>query len=187
MRIWSIGGDPKRRCYSMPPRRTCGSSGWQCMFGPSPYIGVHRLNKGLGAGLATMAVVGVEGLTGWPCGGLVALVAPHCDVDLLARGWAWARPCLARSGGLCTLAPIFLGIVLVDDPGPDLPRLLFDPGFSPRSGWRHGPGGLTSVWVDPAVHPASAPYLWPGVAAPLSFERIGWSTYLATVKMANQR
>ena len=32
------------------------------------------------------------------------------------------------------MAPIFLGV------------LLFHPGFSPRSGWRHGPGGLTSVW-----------------------------------------
>ena len=41
MRIWSIGGpDELALVNSMPGVAPAAPAGWQCMFGPSPYIGV---------------------------------------------------------------------------------------------------------------------------------------------------
>ena len=98
-----------------------------------------------------------------------------------------AHVCLARTSHL-----------VVDDLGPDLPGVL----HSLILGSRLDRGPISGVartwWADVAVwrrlmvlpvHPASAPYLHAlcGCAG-LSFDSaLGWSTYLATVKMANQR
>ena len=133
--------------------------------------------------------LGHPGVVGWPSRWIgLALPASIAytalgGIRLIDPAGVWIGPPSLVTGGppapgvwwWMILAPIFLGV------------LLFDPGFSPRSGWRHGPGGLTSVWRRSCRPSCLCALSVACVAAPLSFERIGWSTYLATVKMANQR